>query len=98
MVCVFQDKFDILKPKRWNVVAGLMAVFLNMIFSSYLRLEKLISINWVFRSLKFTKLSAPQLTILYRSSLREEIESTLEASLELDECLLGNIVVFILGK
>ena len=73
-------------------MVGLIAVFLNMIFSSSVRLERLISINWVFKSLKFTKLSVPQLAILSRSSLREEIESTLEASLELDEGLLGNIV------
>ena len=71
---------------------GLIAVFLNIIFKSSVRLERLISINWVFKSLKFTKLSVPQLEILSRSSLREEIVSTLEASLELDEVLLGNIV------
>ena len=39
-----------------------------------------------------TKLSAPQLAILPRSSLREEIVSTLETSLELEEGLEGNIV------
>ena len=57
-----------------------------------MRLERLISINCVFKSLKLTRFSAPQLAILSRSSLREEIESTLEASLELVEGLLGKIV------
>ena len=69
-----------------------MTVFLNMTFSSSERLERLISINWVFRSLKLTKLSVPQLAILSRSSLREKIASTLDESLVLVEGLLGNIV------
>ena len=69
-----------------------MAAFLNMKFSSSVSLERLISINCVFRLLKVTKLSVSQLVILSRSSLREDIVSTLEASLELDEGLLGEIV------
>ena len=69
-----------------------MAVFLNMTFWSSVRLEKLISINWVFRLLKLTKLYVPQLAILFRSSIWEEIVSSLEASLEFVEVLLGNIV------
>ena len=69
-----------------------MTVFLNMTFSSSERLERLISINWVFRSLKLTKLSVPQLAILSRSSLREKIASALDESLVLVEGLLGNIV------
>ena len=57
-----------------------------------MKLERLISINWVLRSLNLTKFYAPHLTIFSRSSLREEIVPTLEASLELVEGLFGNIV------
>ena len=76
--------------EMWWLVKWLY--FLNMTLSLSVRLERLISINWVFRSLKFTKLSVPQLTILSRSSLGEEIESTLEVILELDDGLIGNVV------
>ena len=55
-------------------------------------LERDIKTNWVFWSLKLTRLSAPQLAILSRSSLREEIVSTLETSLVLKEGLFGKIV------
>ena len=92
-ICSFQDRFDdIVRPSTWNVVVGLMAVFLNLTFSSSVWLERLISINWVFRSLTLTKSSVPQLEILSRSSLWEKIVSTLEGSLELVEGLQGNRV------
>ena len=51
-------------------------------------LDKLINIIII----KLTKLSAPQLAILLRSSMREDIVSTLNASLELIEGFRGNIV------
>ena len=52
-------------------------------------LDNPIHINCVLVSLKLTKLSAPQLEILSRSSFREEIVSTLDANRELTEGFLG---------
>ena len=71
---------------------GLITVSLKLICKSSEILAKLTMTNCVFRSLKFTKFSVPQLAILSRSSLSEEIVSTLEISLELVKGLLGNIV------
>ena len=79
-------------PKRLKVVVDVISEFLKFICKSSESFDKLIITNCVFRSLKLTKLSAPQLAILPRSSLREEIVSTLETSLELEEGLEGNIV------
>ena len=73
-------------------MVGSITEFLKFICKSSEIFDKLIITNCVFRSLKLTKLSAPQLAILSRSSLREEIVSTLETSLELEEGLEGNIV------
>ena len=69
-----------------------MNEFLKFICKSSESFDRLIITNCVFRSLKLTKLSVPQLAILLRSSFREEIVSTLEISLESVEGLLGNIV------
>ena len=79
-------------PKRLKVVVGVINEFLKFICKSSESFDKLIITNCVFRSLKLTKLSVPQLAILLRSSFREEIVSTLEISLESVEGLLGNIV------
>ena len=73
-ICGFQDRFeDILSPKRFNILVGLITVFLKMVCGSYTIFDKLINIDWVFWSLKWTKLSVPPLAILFRSLLREEI-------------------------
>ena len=88
----FQDKFDdMVSPKRWNVVVGVITEFLKFIFKSSEIFDKLITTNCVFRSLKLTKLSIPQPAILCRSLLREEKVSTLEISQKLEEGLLSNI-------
>ena len=93
-ICGFQDRFDdIVRPSRWNVVVGLMGVFLNTTFSSSVRLERLIRINCVFKPLQLTRLSVPEMAILSRSYLKEKIVSTLESSLELVDGLLGMRVV-----
>ena len=74
------------------MVVGGITVFLKRTCRSSAGLERDIKTNWVFWSLKFTRLSAPQLAILSRSSLREEIVSTLDISLVLVEGLFGKIV------
>ena len=80
-------------PKRWNAVVGLITESLKFICKSSEFLAKLIIANWVFRSSELTKLSAPQLAILPRSALSEEIVSTLDMSLELVEGLSGNFLI-----
>ena len=71
---------------------GLIKEFLKFICRYTEFFAKLIKKNCVFRTLRLTKLSVPQQAILPRSSLGEEIVSTLDISLELVEGLSGNIV------
>ena len=77
---------------KCHVKPGLKIAFLKINCKSSEILAELIKTNLVFRSLELTKLFVTQRVILPRSSLSEEILSTLEISLELGRGLLGNIV------
>ena len=69
-----QDKFDdMVSPKRWNVVLGLITVHLKLICKSSEILAKLIITNCVFKSLKFTKLNLECAKLKISSSKKKKI-------------------------